>query len=95
MSEQQNAPQTPETLVEFPCTFPLKVMGVQDPDFESKMLETIRSQIPETHACDISVRPSSKGNYLGATANVYVSDKEQLDNIYRALTAHPLVKVVL
>lgn len=95
MSETQNTPENQETLVEFPCTFPLKVMGANVPEFEQAVLDTVRSQIPSNQECSIQVRQSSKGNYLGATVRVYVTDKPQLDNIYRALTSHPLVKVVL
>ncbi|MDO4997998.1 MAG: DUF493 domain-containing protein [Neisseria sp.] len=84
-----------ETLVEFPCTFPLKIMGLQHPDFASTILSVIQQHAPETEDKHITTRPSSKGNYVGATAQVYVTNKEQLDNIYRALTSHPMVKVVL
>ncbi|UOO83126.1 DUF493 family protein [Uruburuella testudinis] len=83
------------TLLEFPCTFPLKIMGAQHPEFESTILNVIRQHAPDTQAQHINTRPSSKGNYLGATAQVNVESQEQLDNIYRALTAHPMVKVVL
>lgn len=50
---------------------------------------------PDTQAHHITTRPSSKGNYTGATVQVKVENQEQLDNIYRALTSHELVKVVL
>lgn len=70
-------------------------MGRNVPEFEQSILETVRSRIPAAHECGIQIRPSSRGNYLGATVKVYVTDKPQLDNIYRALTSHPLVKVVL
>ncbi|MDO5640435.1 MAG: DUF493 domain-containing protein [Neisseria sp.] len=83
------------TLMEFPCVFPLKIMGAQHPEFEATVLAVIREHAPDTEAQHIKVRPSSKGNYLGATAQVSVDNQEQLDNIYRALTAHPMVKVVL
>lgn len=89
MSEEQTS------LIEFPCQFPLKIMGAQHPEFESTVLELIRQHAPDTQAGQISIRPSSKGNYLGATAKVNVSSQEQLDNIYRALTSHPMIKMVL
>ncbi|MCF7521469.1 YbeD family protein [Neisseria sp. ZJ106] len=84
-----------KSLIEFPCTFPLKVMGAVHPDFEKAVLETVRLHAPDTEARHITTRPSSKGNYTGATVQVNVSSQEQLDNIYRALTSHELVKVVL
>lgn len=83
------------SLIEFPTTFPLKVMGIQNPDFEQAILEAVRQYAPNTQSNNITLRPSSQGNYIGATVQVYVSNQEQLDNIYRTLTAHPLVKVVL
>lgn len=98
MSEANNAPSTPEeknSLIEFPCTFPLKIMGAQHPEFESAVLAAIRTHAPDIEAQHITTRPSSKGNYLAATAKVNVESQEQLDNIYRALTSHPMVKVVL
>lgn len=84
-----------ETLVEFPCTFPLKIMGAKHDEFAATILSVIQTHAPDTKAEDIVIRPSSKGNYLGATAQVFVNNKEQLDNIYRSLTSHPMVKVVL
>lgn len=95
MSEPNKPLETRETLVEFPCVFPLKVMGANVPEFEQAVLETVRIQVSAEQECTIQIRESSKGNYLGATVKVYVTDKPQLDNIYRSLTAHPLVKVVL
>ncbi|MCP1660792.1 HP0495 family protein [Neisseria perflava] len=83
------------TLIEFPCTFPLKVMGAVHPEFESAILEAVRQHAPDTESHHITTRPSSKGNYVSATILVNVDNQEQLDNIYRALTSHELVKVVL
>lgn len=91
MSEQNEK----KSLIEFPCTFPLKVMGAVHPEFESAVLATVRQHAPDTEPHHITTRPSSKGNYTGATVQVNVDNQEQLDNIYRALTAHPMVKVVL
>lgn len=70
-------------------------MGQQHPDFSLAVLETVRIHAPDTHEGHISTRPSSKGNYISATVKVSVNNQEQLDNIYRALTSHELVKVVL
>ena len=67
-------------------------MGVVHPEFESAILETVRKHAPDTEPHHITTRPSSKGNYTGATVKVNVDNQEQLDNIYRDLTAHELVK---
>ena len=90
-----NMPTDRSVLIEFPCTFQIKVMGAQHPEFETAVLETVRIHAPETQSHHISTRPSSKGNYLGASVNVYVTSQAQLDDIYRALTSHEMVKVVL
>ncbi|QEY26585.1 DUF493 family protein [Neisseria zalophi] len=83
-----------KTLIVFPCHFPLKVMGAQHPEFESAILKAVQTHAPDTQQHHITIRPSSKGNYIGATVKVYVNDQKQLDNIYQALTNHELVKVV-
>ena len=82
-------------LIEFPTQFPIKIMGASHPDFAATILAVIQQYAADTTAEHLHIRPSSKGNYLGATATVYVHNQAQLDDIYRALTSHPMVKVVL
>ena len=41
------------------------------------------------------MRPSAKGTYLALTATVRATSRVQLDDLYRALSSHPMVKVVL
>lgn len=84
-----------ETLIEFPCRFPLKVMGETHDDFTSAVTNTIQQFDPNFDASLIELRGSAGGKYISLTCFVYVTSKPQLDDIYRALTAHPLVKVVL
>lgn len=84
-----------ETLIEFPCVFPIKVMGETHADFTSEIIKTIQSQLPSFDASKIEMRGSSGGKYISLTCTVYVISKPQLDNVYLALTAHPLVKFVL
>lgn len=90
----QIAREPQESLLEFPCVFPLKVMGITHPEFISSILAAVQQHAPDTRASDITTRASSKGNYIGATVKVQATSKEQLDNIYRVLTAHSMVKVV-
>ena len=87
--------QKTEKLIDFPCAFPIKVMGAQHPDFLPEILKTVQQHAPDTTGAHIASRPSSGGNYLAATVTVQAQNQEHLDNIYRSLTAHPLVKVVL
>ena len=89
-------PENPqETLIEFPCDFPIKVMGETHADFSKEMIKAIQSVITNFDASQIEMRGSSGGKYISLTCTVYVSSKLQLDDVYRALTAHPMVKFVL
>jgi uncharacterized protein len=84
-----------ETLIEFPCDFPIKVMGETHDAFSDTVVEVIRVHAPEFDATRVEMRASSGGRYISLTCYVYVTSKPQLDDIYRALTSHPSVKVVL
>lgn len=84
-----------ESPLKFPCTFPIKVMGAQVPGFEEAMVEVARRFDDRFDVATIERRPSSSGRYLGLTLTVNAVSREQLDNLYRALTSHPMVKVVL
>lgn len=84
-----------ETLIEFPCDFPIKVMGETRSDFTETIISVIQQLTPSFDASKIEMRASSGGKYISITCFVYVTSKPQLDDIYRALTAHPFVKVVL
>ncbi|MDP8566329.1 HP0495 family protein [Methylophilus aquaticus] len=94
MSEP-DLPTAEETLIEFPCNFPIKVMGETHADFTMEITRTIQGHWPAFDTHLIEMRGSSNGKYLSLTCLVYVTSKPQLDEIYRSLTAHPLVKVVL
>jgi putative lipoic acid-binding regulatory protein len=59
------------------------------------MVNVVRSHDPEFDAGKMEMRPSSNGNYLSLTVTVRATSREQLDNLYRALSSHPMVKVVL
>ncbi|HEV3106203.1 MAG TPA: DUF493 family protein [Trinickia sp.] len=84
-----------ESLLEFPCDFPIKVMGKSHPDFADTIAKVVRQFDPNFDATRIETRPSSGGNYVGLTVTVRAVSREQLDEIYRALTGHPMVSVVL
>ncbi|HTH62375.1 MAG TPA: DUF493 family protein [Paraburkholderia sp.] len=84
-----------ESLLEFPCDFPIKVMGKAHPEFQQTIVTVIRQFDGGFDAETIEVRPSSSGNYTGLTVTVRATSRAHLDDIYRALTGHPMVKVVL
>lgn len=87
--------QTTETLIEFPCDFPIKVMGETRDDFAGEIIKTIQALAPSFNANNIEMRGSSGGKYISLTCTVHVTSKPQLDDIYRALSSHNMVKVVL
>lgn len=89
MSEQQ------ETLFEFPCDFPLKVFGEAQPGFAQAIADVVLRHAPEFDTASIEMRSSSKAKYLSLTCTFRADSKEQLDALYRELTGHPMVKMVL
>jgi len=96
MSLNVPPPIPPEqSLITYPCDFPIKVMGAQVEGYEAAMVHIARSFDPTFDEQKIERRPSKAGNYLGLTLTVHVTSREQLDELYRTLTTHPLVKVVL
>ncbi|MDR2129023.1 MAG: DUF493 family protein [Burkholderiaceae bacterium] len=81
--------------IQYPCAFPIKVMGARQDGFVHAIAQVARQFDPAFDAATIELRASGKGNYLGLTITVTATSREQLDNLYRALTSHPMVKVVL
>lgn len=86
---------TRPTLLEFPCDFPLKIMGGTDPGFAATIAAVVVRHVPEFDIASMGMRTSREGNYLALTCTVRAVSQEQLDALYRELTAHPRVKVVL
>ncbi len=84
-----------ETLLEFPCEFPIKVMGETHIDFMLEIVKTIQQHEKSFDENRVATKASSAGKYISLTCTCYVESKPQLDNIYRALTSHPMVKFVL
>jgi len=84
-----------ESLIEYPCRFPIKVMGLHETSFVESIVAVVRQHDPEFDAATLEHRPSSTGKYLGLTITVTATSREQLDNLYRALTGHPHVRYVL
>lgn len=76
-----------ESLLEFPCRFPIKVMGRDQPEFESHVIELINQYAGPIADQDISARTSSKRKFIALTVTVSAESREQLDDIYRALSA--------
>ena len=88
-------PLPSESLIEYPSDFLVKIMGVMQDDFAQTMVELVQRHDPDFHAGKMTMRPSSKGNYLALTVTIRATSREQLDNLYRELSSHAMVKVVL
>ena len=84
-----------QSLIEYPSAFPIKVMGVQAESFEPAVVAIARQFDPGFDATTVQRRPSKGGRYLGLTITVTATSREQLDELYRTLSTHPMVKVVL
>jgi putative lipoic acid-binding regulatory protein len=84
-----------ESLIEYPSRFPIKVMGVNADGFVHAVTQIAERFDPGFDATTVELRPSKAGNYLGVTITVTATSREQLDDLYRALTGLPMVKVVI
>ena len=84
-----------ESLIEYPCDFPIKVMGKAHPDFTQTLTDVVLQHDPNFDPETVEMRASKAGNYLSVTFTVRATSREQLDALYRSLHGHPLVSVVL
>ena len=84
-----------DTLLQFPCDFPLKIMGRNVDGFADAVLAVVLRHAPDFDAATLEMRASRAGNYLSCTCTVRATSRAQLDALYLELTSHPLVKVVL
>ncbi|MEW5881851.1 MAG: DUF493 family protein [Pseudomonadota bacterium] len=81
--------------LQFPTDFPIKVIGRRVDGFAQAIVAVVIEHAPDFDPATLEMRASRAGNYLSLTATVRATSREQLDDLYRALTSHPLVKVVL
>jgi uncharacterized protein len=88
-------PADPPSLIEYPSAFPIKVMGANVDGFVDAIVHIARQFDPGFDPATVEQRPSKAGNYLGLTITVTATSREQLDELYRTLSTHPMVKVVL
>lgn len=83
------------SLIAYPCPFPIKIMGRRVDSFAGEIVAVVLRHAPDFDPATLEMRASSAGNYLSCTATIRATSRAQLDALYRELTAHPLVKVVL
>ena len=94
-ADAADSPAGEETLLEFPCAFPLKIMGLAGDALAQAVLEVVLRHAPDFDGATMAMRASSGGKYLSLTCTINATSKAQLDALYRELSGHPLVKVVL
>ncbi len=89
-------PTTPQdSIIDFPCDFPVKAMGLAGDELHATVLEIIRRHAPDTRDEAIKSRPSSGGKYLSVTVVVRATSQAQLDAIYTELSAHEQILMAL
>ena len=84
-----------EKALQFPCAFPIKAMGKSGDAFEAAVLEIMNRHVPDLGEGAVASRPSDKGNYTAITVTIHATSQEQLDAIYRELSAHEAVLMAL
>lgn len=84
-----------KTLLEFPCDFPIKVMGKNSANFANEIKAIFIKHFPQLNEDKVNLKPSKGNKYLSVSVTVNAQSKEQLDNLYQELTAHPQVVMAL
>lgn len=84
-----------ETLLRFPCSFPIKAVGPADSALEAVVVDILQRHVPDFDSGSLSTRASSGGKWLAVTVRIEATSKAQLDSIYRELSAHELVVYAL
>lgn len=80
-----------ESLIEFPCDFPVKVMGASTPDFHSCITQIVEKHDPDFSPSETTQNISKTGKYVSLTLNIHAKNKTQLDSLYQDLTDNELV----
>ena len=84
-----------ESLLTFPCSFPIKVMGRTRDGFAQAIVVVVHRHAPDFDAATVEMRASSAGKYLSLTCTINATSRTQLDDLYRDLSSHPMVALVL
>jgi putative lipoic acid-binding regulatory protein len=85
----------PPSLIEYPCDFPLKIMGKTQAGFAQAILGIVREHAPDFDGATMEMKTSKGGKYLSITCTIRATSRQQLDDLYRALCDHPMVVMVL
>ena len=84
-----------QSLIDYPSRFPIKVMGLNVDGFVHAIVNIAKQFDPAFDAATVELRPSKGDKYLGVTVTISATSREQLDELYRTLSTHPMVKMVL
>ena len=84
-----------DTIMQFPCQFPIKVMGMASDDFDTMVVEIIKKHVTKLSKDAVKSRLSQEGNYVAVTVTIEAESRQQLDNIYLDLTEHKNVLMAL
>ena len=84
-----------DSLLEFPCDFPIKVMGRRADDFQRLVFDIVSRHDPQLSETRLKRRDSRNGRYLSITVNVHATSQAQLDAIYQELSTHERVVMML
>ncbi len=91
----ESAPPGDGPLLTFPTPFPIKVMGLRQDGYAQAILDVVLRHAPDFDPATMEMRPSKAGKYLSLTVTIRARSREQLDALYRELSAHPMVTMVL
>lgn len=86
---------TEESLIKYPCDFPIKVMGKSQQGFTQSVLAIVKMYAPDFDDATIEVRTSRNGAYLSLTCTIRAISRTQLDSLYQTLHDHPMVTMLL
>jgi len=84
-----------ESLIAYPCEFPIKIMGKTQAGFAQAVIEVVRRHAPGFDPATLEMRSSREGRYISLTCTIHATSREQLDDLYRELCDHPMVAMVL
>ena len=86
---------TKEDIFNFPCDYPIKVFGLNQPDFEKTVCNIVETHIGKLHANQTAIKYSSKGKYISITVRIIATSRQQLNAINKDLQSCPLVSYLL
>ncbi len=88
MTEEQSS-------LQFPCSFPIKAMGITSAELDIRIVEIIRRHVPDIQEGAVTSKPSRTGKYTSVTVTILATSRQQLDAIYQDLSDAPEVLVAL